>query len=75
MAIWIRTTDGRTEKVKTEGDDSSAIEAIIKGSGPPVQNGWIELEGRQRQFVNLAQVVSVESRSRETSIRKNLAGG
>jgi hypothetical protein len=72
MAIWITTTDGRTERVKTgedDADDAMTIEAIVNRNGWPRENGWIELEGRHRHFVRLAQVVSVEIRSRETSAR------
>jgi hypothetical protein len=64
MSIWIRTADRRTEKVKTEADDASAITAIINGVGWPYEQGWVELDGRQQQFVALAHVVSVEARER-----------
>jgi hypothetical protein len=64
VAVWIRTVDRRTEKVKTETDDASTITAIINASGWPYDLGWVELEGRQQQFVALAYVVSIEARER-----------
>jgi hypothetical protein len=64
VTIWVRTADRRTERVKTEGDDSSAIMAIVNGDGWPYERGWVELDTRQTQFVSLAHVVSVEARER-----------
>jgi hypothetical protein len=64
MAVWIKTADGRTERVKTEGDDASTITAIVNGDGWPYERGWVELDSRQTQFVALAHVVSVEARER-----------
>jgi len=64
MAVWIRTVDRRTEKVKSETDDASTITAIVNGEGWPYDQGWIEIDGRQQQFVATAHVVSVEARER-----------
>jgi hypothetical protein len=64
MSVWIRTADRRTEKVKTEGDDASAMSAIINGVGWPYERGWVELDTRLQQFVALAHVVSLEARER-----------
>jgi len=64
MAVWIRTVDRRTEKVKTEGDDADAIKAIINGEGWPYEQGWVEVDARQQQFIAIAHVVSVEARER-----------
>ena len=64
MAVWVRTADRRNEKVRSETDDASTIAAIINGSGWPYERGWVEIEGRQQQFVSLTHVVSVEARER-----------
>lgn len=64
MAVWIRTVDRQTEKVKSATDDASTIDAIINGSGWPYEQGWVEIDGRQQQFVAIAQVVSIEARER-----------
>jgi hypothetical protein len=64
MAVWIKTVDRRTERVKAEIDDASTITALINGSGWPYEQGWIEIDGRQQQFVALAHVVSIEARER-----------
>jgi hypothetical protein len=64
MAVWIRTADRRTEKVKSADDDASTIAAIINGSGWPYEQGWVEIDGRQQQFVATAQIVSIEARER-----------
>jgi hypothetical protein len=62
MAVWIRTVDRRDERVKTETDDASTIKAVINGTGWPYERGWVEIDGRQQQFIALAHVVSVEAR-------------
>jgi hypothetical protein len=62
MTIWIRTVDRRTERVKTESDDASAIRAIVNRDGWPYEKGWIEVDSRQQQFVALAHIVSIEAR-------------
>jgi hypothetical protein len=64
MTVWIRTVDRRTEKVKTEDDDASAIMAIVNRNGWPYEQGWIEVDSRQQQFVALAHIVSIEARER-----------
>ena len=50
--------------MRSETDDASTIAAIINGSGWPYERGWVEIEGRQQQFVSLTHVVSVEARER-----------
>ena len=64
MAVWIRTVDRRSEKVRSDADDTATIEAIINGEGWPYEEGWVEVDARQEQFIALAHVVSVESRER-----------
>ena len=64
MTVWIRTVDRRTERVKSETDDASTISAMIDGSAWPYEQGWVEIDGRQQQFVALAHVVSIEARER-----------
>ena len=64
MAVWIRIVDRRTEKVKSETDDAATIAAIINRSGWPYEQGWVEIDGRQQQFVALPHVVSIEARER-----------
>ena len=54
MAVWIITADRRTEKVKSATDDASTIAAIINGSSWPYQQCWVEIDGRQQQFVATA---------------------
>jgi hypothetical protein len=64
MAVWVRTVDRRSEKVKSETDDASTIRAVINGEGWPYEQGWVEIDARQQQFIALAHVVSVEARER-----------
>jgi hypothetical protein len=64
VAVWIRTVDRRNERVKSETDDASTIQAIINGVGWPYGRGWVEIDARQQQFIALAHVVSVEARER-----------
>jgi hypothetical protein len=64
MAVWIRTADRRNEKVKSDTDDAATIAAIINRAGWPYEQGWIEVDARQQQFIALAHVVSIEARER-----------
>jgi hypothetical protein len=64
VAVWVRTVDRRSEKVKSEADDASTIRAIVNGEGWPYEEGWVEVDARQDQFIAIAHVVSVEARER-----------
>src|SRR5690349_17151094 len=64
VAVWVRTVDRRSEKVKSEDNDSSTMKAIINGEGWPYEQGWVEVDARQQQFIAIAHVVSVEARER-----------
>ena len=67
MPIYIRTVDGRTERVRTQqehaDDEAAELDRLLRGTGHPYQAGWVEIAASHPQFIALRHIVSAEIRA------------
>jgi hypothetical protein len=63
MPVWVRTVDGRTERVVSATDDESTAQQIVGGSMHPYSQGWVQIDHDPAMYVQLSQVVSIEIRA------------